>query len=95
MLRLFGSLAGYVTSTFHQAKGSILAVHLYVPGTTSMDVNGKLVRVKQEGNWPWEGNVSFKVLDSVPGLGIKLRIPSWAPGYQVRLGRVRLKFDQY
>ena len=85
MLRLFGSLAGYVTSTSFQANGSHLAVHLYVPSTTLIDVEGQVVRVKQTSNWPWEGDIKFEVLDPRPGLSIKLRIPSWAPEHHVRL----------
>lgn len=84
MLRLFGSLAGYVTSTFPRADGGAdLAVHLYLSSTTTVNLGDQQVRVKQESNWPWEGDINFDVLDSLPGLGIKLRVPSWASQYQV------------
>lgn len=84
MLRLFGSLAGYVTSTLPRADGADLAVHLYLPSTTTVNVGDQQVRVKQESNWPWEGDTNFDVLNPLPGLGIKLRIPAWASQYQVR-----------
>lgn len=95
ILRVFGSLAGYVTSTFPLSDGGAeLAVHLYVPSTTTVQLGDRHVRVKQESNWPWEGEIKFNVLDAVPGLGIKLRIPSWASRYQVSLGMFRSGIDQ-
>lgn len=84
MLRLFGSLAGYTTSTFEQHGITEMAVHLYISGTTKITVGKESVVVRQSSNWPWEGEINFDVTNALPTFGIALRIPAWAQEYQVR-----------
>ena len=83
ILRLFGSLAGYTTSTSEQNGITEMAVHLYISGATTIKVGKEDVVVRQSSHWPWDGEIKFDVTNSLPTLGIALRIPAWAHRYQV------------
>jgi DUF1680 family protein len=83
MLRLFGSLAGYVTSTFEKRGITEMAVHLYISGTTAMKVGNENVVVSQSSHWPWEGVIQFHVTNAQLTFGMNIRIPAWAHEYQV------------
>lgn len=83
VLRLFGSLAGYMTSTFEQHGITTMAFHLYISGTTIVQVGNANVVVKQSSRWPWEGEIKFEVTNALPTFGMKVRIPAWAREYQV------------
>ncbi|WP_077623295.1 glycoside hydrolase family 127 protein [Sediminibacillus massiliensis] len=72
--RLLASLGQYIYSS----NESEIYVHLYVGGETEVDVNGQSVRLKQETNYPWEGNINFTVSSDAPtDYTVALRIPAW------------------
>ena len=55
-------------------------VNLYGSNTLDLELpSGRKLRLEQQSNFPWSGNVQLKVIkcDSKP-LAIRLRIPSWA-----------------
>jgi DUF1680 family protein len=84
VLRLFGSLAGYTTSTFEQHGITEMAVHLYISGITTVEIGKENVVVRQSSHWPWEGEIKFDVTNALPTFGMAVRIPAWAHKYQVR-----------
>lgn len=83
VLRLFGSLAGYSISTFEQHGITEMAVHLYISGTTTVEVGKENVVVRQSSHWPWEGEIKFDVANALPTFGMAVRIPAWAHEHQV------------
>jgi DUF1680 family protein len=83
VLRLFGSLAGYVSSIFQRQGITEMAVHLYISGTTTVQVGEEKVVVRQSNHWPWEGDIKFDITNAQPTFGMNVRIPAWAHEYQV------------
>jgi uncharacterized protein len=83
--RTMGILGGYVWSHGEGEDGVFVNVHLYTSATLKFEASGgQKVELKQQGNWPWEGDVWFELKTStdVP-VTIRLRIPAWAEGYEV------------
>ena len=76
VVRTVASVGGYAYSV----SENTVWVNLYGSNTLETDVPGRgKLRLKQETNYPWSGNVQLKVVeceDSKP-LTIRLRIPGW------------------
>lgn len=81
MLRILGYIGGYVWT--RQDKENAVTVNLYIPSTLEYQTNGENVRISQQGNWPWEERVHFAVETSSEDLSMKLRIPQWAPSFEI------------
>jgi DUF1680 family protein len=62
-----------------------LYVNLFVNGKATVNLDGdKTVRLNQETNYPWDGNVKLTLTPSQASeLTICLRIPGWALGHPV------------
>ncbi|GAW13023.1 hypothetical protein ANO14919_023990 [Xylariales sp. No.14919] len=77
--RLFGSLGGYLWDYGGHGQEIFVNVHLYTTATVSFQVDEHAVVLAQKSNWPWEGNVIFR-LEAPPSANttIRLRIPAWA-----------------
>ncbi|RDL36405.1 uncharacterized protein BP5553_05757 [Venustampulla echinocandica] len=84
--RTMGILGGYVWSHGEDEGGVFVNVHLYTSASLEFQAGGgqKKVELKQESNWPWEGDVKFELKTSsdIP-VTIRLRIPAWAEGYEI------------
>lgn len=84
--RLLGYIGGYLWTYCLDAAAMSLDVnvHLYSSATLRMPVGNKTVELKQTSNWPWEGNIDFK-LSSFQEISttVKLRIPAWAQKWKV------------
>lgn len=88
MTRLFGYIGGYIWSfQADEAKKSVqVNVHLYTSAKLAIPFGSTVVELEQKSNWPWEGKVEFTLSNSSDALiTIKLRIPAWAQGWEVRL----------
>lgn len=87
VLRVLGMIGGYIWS--HKANTSNdtaeIAVHLYIPSTLKFEVGGNNVELKQESDWPWNGDIKFSLSSSSSKVGIKLRVPGWASSFKVRI----------
>ncbi|KAI5282257.1 hypothetical protein KEM54_002867, partial [Ascosphaera aggregata] len=83
--RLLGYLGGCLWT--HKKTGSKTLefnVHLYSSASIDVEVNGAPVRLKQESNWPWKGDISFELSGaSDVETTVRLRIPAWAEKYEV------------
>ena len=81
--RLLPSIPGYI----YAVKGRDVFVNLYISGkaTIGLAPGGKEnVRLTQESNYPWEGNVKLRVdVAKAASFGLLLRIPGWARGEAV------------
>lgn len=72
--RLLASLGQYIYSVNQKE----LYVHLYISGETQFMIDGELVKVEQQSNYPWEGNISFCLGIKKPtSFALAVRIPSW------------------
>jgi len=65
--------------------GENIYVNLYAAGNASIKTeNGKTVKIKQETDYPWNGNVKLTVTpDKSSEFALCVRIPGWAQGRPV------------
>ncbi|MDQ2886279.1 MAG: glycoside hydrolase family 127 protein [Chloroflexota bacterium] len=72
--RLFASLGQYI----YAANDNELAVHLYIQSTARVSIAGREVTVRQETNYPWNGNIALSfAMDEPASFVLRLRIPGW------------------
>jgi DUF1680 family protein len=75
IVRFLPSLPGY----FYAQKGSDVYVNLYASNDADLVVNGTKVRLSQDTNMPWSGDVKITVHpQTARQFGLNLRIPGWA-----------------
>ncbi|MDH7463090.1 glycoside hydrolase family 127 protein [Chitinophagaceae bacterium 26-R-25] len=75
LARFIPALPGYV----YAQKGNDVYVNLFISGDASVNVNGKPVQIKQENNYPWDGNLSFTIdPKKATPFNLLVRIPGWA-----------------
>jgi DUF1680 family protein len=68
-----------------------LEIHQYVTGSLDAPINGGVVRISTETNYPWGGVVHVTVDKSVAeAWTLSLRVPEWCPRATVSLGTERL-----
>ncbi|ETS75800.1 hypothetical protein PFICI_12744 [Pestalotiopsis fici W106-1] len=79
LMRLYGSLGGYLWDHGASSEGAFINVHLYTTAQVKFDVGGQKVQLAQKSNWPWEGKIEFE-LDSNAKVDIRLRLPAWSEG---------------
>ncbi|MDO7908056.1 glycoside hydrolase family 127 protein [Paenibacillus sp. JX-17] len=74
--RLLASLGQYVYSIYNHT----IYTHLYVGGEACFELGHGNVVLRQESNYPWNGEVTLTVDEAVSEpFGIALRIPDWCP----------------
>lgn len=85
MLRLLGQIGGYIWNytTDREEKSAQITVHLYVPSTLRFTVEGQKVKLEQDSDWPWSGDIKFSLQTSVQRMRVRLRIPAWASSFKV------------
>jgi uncharacterized protein len=72
--RLLAALPGYVYAT----KNDVLYVNLYSSSTAEVSLQNQTVTIKQETNYPWDGNIKITVTpENVGEFTLSLRIPGW------------------
>ncbi|GAC1368295.1 MAG: glycoside hydrolase family 127 protein [Hymenobacter sp.] len=77
LARLFPSLPGYV----YGQNGRDIYVNLFVSGRADLTVHNKAVRLTQQNNYPWSGDLKFTVNQaSTSDFNLLVRIPGWARG---------------
>ena len=75
--RFIPSLPGYI----YAVKDDALYVNLFASNTADMKVNGKNVKITQETNYPWDGDINVTVAPSgKQKFDLKVRIPGWVQG---------------
>jgi len=73
--RLVASVGGY----FYSKGPDEIAVHLYGGASTTVDVGGNKVGLREESNYPWSGAIRIAVDPEAPAdFTLRLRIPGWA-----------------
>jgi len=81
--------ADYRINTYLRGPESVYVV-LYVPSTLRWTENGAALSLTQEGEYPYEDRVSFRVTASQPAdLTLHFRIPQWAEGAEIAVNGTR------
>ncbi|MCX6572315.1 MAG: glycoside hydrolase family 127 protein [Candidatus Aminicenantes bacterium] len=73
--RFLPSVPGYVYAT----RGDILYVNLFIAGEAKIDLAGRVVSIRQETRYPWDGKVGIVVDPEREGeFALHVRVPGWA-----------------
>jgi len=85
ILRLLAQIGGYIWNySLDEASRSVnVTVNLYVPSTLQLPVGTEQAEVTQNSRWPWDGEISFKILPASTRFSLRLRIPGWASSHKV------------
>jgi DUF1680 family protein len=68
-----------VPNYIYAQKGKDIYANIYMANKTGFDVNKHVFQIEQETNYPWEGNIKFKITTEKPvKFNFKLRVPGWA-----------------
>ena len=74
LCRFIPSMPGYV----YGVRDNNLYVNLFAANTATIQVNGKDVTLEETTNYPWEGEISIKVLkNKAKAFNMLIRIPGW------------------
>ncbi|NLG28849.1 MAG: glycoside hydrolase family 127 protein [Chloroflexi bacterium] len=74
LARLIASLGGY----FYSQAEDELWVHLYMGSSVKLQLAGQEVSLRQETNYPWDGQVHLRLWLHKPArFALALRIPGW------------------
>ena len=80
LCRFIPSLPGYV----YAVKDKDVYVNLYLSNTADLTVAGKPLSLKQQTNYPWDGDMAVGITDNQAGaFTLRLRLPGWAQGEPV------------
>lgn len=72
--RFIPSVPGYV----YAVKDKNVYVNLFMSNTSSLDVDGKKVGLKQTTTYPWEGNIAIEVeRNNASDFNMMVRLPGW------------------
>lgn len=83
LARMITSLGNYIYSN----SADTIYTHLYIGSEAEIDMPFGRVKIRQNGNYPWDGNISFNM-----GAGkytVALRIPSWARGFELKVNGLK------
>ena len=85
--RLIGSVGGY----FYSVDDNLLAVHMYGGNSANVTLAGKAIRISQETNYPWSGDVAITIEADEPAeFELRLRVPGWAREATLAVNGVRV-----
>lgn len=83
--------ADYRINTYLRGAQAVY-VNLYAPSTLRWTENGVALSLMQEGDYPYEDQVTFTLTSSLPTeLTLHFRIPEWAEGASVSVNGTRQK----
>ncbi|KAF3384432.1 Non-reducing end beta-L-arabinofuranosidase [Penicillium rolfsii] len=83
--RTLGFLGGYFWTHSTRQQSAVVNVHMYTSATLNLEVSGTTVKVSQNTEWPWNGDVEFRTQNDGPpvDLELRLRIPGWATSWEI------------
>lgn len=79
LCRFLPSVPGYIYAT----HGDSLYVNLFMEGVSDIQVGKRKLKIEQTTAYPFEGNVSLKLLKGNGNLAMRIRIPGWVRGQVV------------
>lgn len=71
--RFIPSLPGYI----YAVKDRDLFVNLFMPSAADLEVAGRKLRLSQQTDYPWDGNVRVTVDRGSADMAMNIRIPGW------------------
>ena len=76
LARLMPALPGYV----YAQRGNALYANLFVTSTARLTINKQVVRITQQNNYPWQGELQFRIdpTSASARFDLLVRIPGWA-----------------
>lgn len=78
LARLVASFGNYIYSQ----TADRLYVHLYNQNTADLEFKGTVVRLEQQTNYPWDGQIQLTLKPEKPTpFALALRIPGWCRSY--------------
>ncbi len=73
--RMLPAIPGYM----YAQNNENIYVNLFAASTASLKINNKEVQIIQENNYPWDGNLKFKIkVKAALQFNIFIRLPGWA-----------------
>ena len=64
-----------------------LYINLFMKSESKIDFGGRAVNISQETDYPWDGEVKFRIgVDKPSSFTIKIRVPGWARDEAIPLG---------
>lgn len=90
--RFLPSVGNYIYALSDDA----LWVNLFISGEAAIHDGKQTVRLRQHTAYPWRGDVDLTVESWPEDRALRIRIPSWAKAYTVKLNgrRIRTKTDK-
>ena len=80
VVRFIPSLPGFA----YASEGDKVYVNLYMAGEAKIPTPRGAVTVAQQGNYPWDGNITLTVTPEAAGeFELRLRVPGWALAHPV------------
>jgi len=90
LIRVFPLVSKFIYSKSKDA----LYVNLYINSAAAIEIQGQQVRISQESNYPWDGNIKMKLnLDQPQELDLKLRIPEWVKDFSIKVNGKAVEVD--
>jgi DUF1680 family protein len=85
ILRFLGMIGGYLWNVSESNKSDTtqIDVHLYAPATFDFETLAGHASLRQECDWPRDGNIRFSLTGTIKNIQLKLRIPGWATSWGV------------
>jgi len=85
IMRTLAIIGGYLYSQPASTEAGVkhIAVHLYSSSTLGFTAADHPSTLTQSTDWPWSGDVEFKLDTSCKAVSISLRIPQWASDWSV------------
>ncbi|MCB0689068.1 MAG: glycoside hydrolase family 127 protein [Saprospiraceae bacterium] len=75
IIRFVPAIPGLIYSKI----ADMVYVNLYIGSHAEIDVNGQMLSISQETNYPWDGKIKMSIKSSgQQPITVKLRIPGWA-----------------
>ncbi|WP_148908515.1 aceric acid hydrolase [Sphingobacterium allocomposti] len=69
-------------------------VNLYGGNVLQTTYKGNPISIKQESNYPWDGDATFLIEELPKGYALKLRIPAWAETAEIRKNNEKVAFSK-
>lgn len=83
LARLLSSIPSYA----YTENDAALFLHLYIGGTVTKKVNGRVAKVRVDSAFPWEGNVTATVSAEDPvTMTLAFRVPGWCRDWTIDAG---------
>ena len=80
VVRLLPSLSGYI----YAVRDDSVYINLYMTSSAEVQVNGGMLAIRQETDYPWDGNIKLTVeAKRATEATLHIRIPGWATGQPV------------